>query len=355
MTRNAQEIENWICTKIADVLQVDPQEVDVRAPFSHVGLDSLQAFVLTGELVDWLGRDVSVTLLWEYPDIRSVSRYLGGETDDPPLDNLAGVVALNRSPVTGSPLYCICGVHLYQKLARRLEATRQVYGVFVPIEINLLDSARTRAGHVEYPSVSEIAKCYLDKIRAHQQDGPYFLAGVSFGGVLAFEIGRQLHAAGQSTALVAMFDPVLPRAYRIRPLRRSAYLLRRFFEIGPRRSGQMLKRRLGRESSPPVSTAREEDETGSASDVTDYRHRIYHAAMCAYQPEPFPASIVVFRATDRTLNGYRIDSHLGWDRRVTSKWQFCDAPGSHIGLLQEPHAAELARMLHPHLSVSNVS
>jgi acyl carrier protein len=53
-----------------------PEEVDVTIPFDRYGLDSLTAVSLTGDLQDWLGVEVDPTLLYDYPTIEELVKYL---------------------------------------------------------------------------------------------------------------------------------------------------------------------------------------------------------------------------------------------------------------------------------------
>jgi pimeloyl-ACP methyl ester carboxylesterase len=54
--------------------------------------------------------------------------------------------------------------------------------------------------------IEDMAAHYLALIRNHQPEGPYFLAGLSTGGLVALEIAQQLHTLGQEIALLALFD-----------------------------------------------------------------------------------------------------------------------------------------------------
>ena len=54
-----------------------------------------------------------------------------------------------------------------------------------------------------------MAAWYVKEIRDVQPQGPYLLGGWSMGGLIALEAARQLLAAGQAVALVAMFDTYL--------------------------------------------------------------------------------------------------------------------------------------------------
>ena len=51
-----------------------------------------------------------------------------------------------------------------------------------------------------------MAEHYLAAIRQVQPEGPYQLAGWSFGGTLALEMAQQLQKGGESVALLAIID-----------------------------------------------------------------------------------------------------------------------------------------------------
>lgn len=73
------EIQNWLIAKLADQLEVAPDQVHPERPLSEFGLDSKDAVNLSGDLEDWLGRTLSPTLLWKYPTIQKLSEYLAQE------------------------------------------------------------------------------------------------------------------------------------------------------------------------------------------------------------------------------------------------------------------------------------
>ena len=95
------------------------------------------------------------------------------------------------------PLFLVNGLFLYLHLARQLGPNQPVYGIYVEDEVDLQrtkDSLKTR---LPVDSVEGLAERYLDKIRAIQPNGPYQLGGECFGGVVAFEVARQLAEQGE--------------------------------------------------------------------------------------------------------------------------------------------------------------
>ncbi|WP_433600233.1 acyl carrier protein [Nocardia sp. CA-135953] len=61
---------------IADLLNVDAAKVSTDAPFSDLGLGSLQLARLTAHLEDAMGVEVSLTTLYDHPDIEQLVEYL---------------------------------------------------------------------------------------------------------------------------------------------------------------------------------------------------------------------------------------------------------------------------------------
>lgn len=77
---------------IAELLKQAPGTFDIREPFLNYGLSSLDAVTLSGELEELLGCRLSPTLAYEYPSIFSLSRYLGGDSENDKSTSLANSV-----------------------------------------------------------------------------------------------------------------------------------------------------------------------------------------------------------------------------------------------------------------------
>ena len=103
------------------------------------------------------------------------------------------------------PLFLCEGIGVYYPLIRHLGRDQPVYGLVTEI-----------AG--DYPRVEDLAAAYITEVRAMQPEGPYFLGGLSFGGIVAFEMGQQLFASGQEVAMLALFDTPTPWAAAPKPL-----------------------------------------------------------------------------------------------------------------------------------------
>jgi acyl carrier protein len=75
----AAEIQAWLVSYLAELLEINPDEVNVKIPFDRYGLDSSVAMGLTGELEAWVGRKFDSTLLYHYPIIEPLAQHLAEE------------------------------------------------------------------------------------------------------------------------------------------------------------------------------------------------------------------------------------------------------------------------------------
>ena len=71
-----EAIRIWLITNIASVVNMDPSSIDVRQTFDNYGLDSLQAVSLSGDLETWLNREISPTVVWDYPTVEQLAQHL---------------------------------------------------------------------------------------------------------------------------------------------------------------------------------------------------------------------------------------------------------------------------------------
>lgn len=76
----------WLTVEIGRRIGLPPHEVDTRAPFDRFGIDSAAAVEIAAALGRRLGRHLPATLVYEYPTIDSLVRYLtdDGADDDSP-------------------------------------------------------------------------------------------------------------------------------------------------------------------------------------------------------------------------------------------------------------------------------
>jgi len=228
-----------------------------------------------------------------------------------------------------SPFFCVHdvggGVLVYRDLARRLGPDQPVYG----LQAQGLDGKRPCRRRVE-----GMAAQYIEEIRRVQPEGPYYLGGLSFGGVVAFEMARQLRDQNQEVALVALLD-TFPTNYKP-----SASLIVKFSLLPIRlkffylfRKARNLKRNIRRR----ISTLRLPRALKNV-------HKANWEAARQYLPKPYEGRVVLFRAKDKSLRSFD-DLVIGWDELALGGLDIYEVTGDHVSIITEPQVSELARHL----------
>src|ERR1700728_754596 len=80
----AEAIQAWLVSRMAELLEIDAEEVDVGEPFASYGLGSTELVGLSGELSEWLGQELPAELAYEFPTIGALARRLAESPGAPP-------------------------------------------------------------------------------------------------------------------------------------------------------------------------------------------------------------------------------------------------------------------------------
>src|ERR1019366_3026552 len=187
-------------------------------------------------------------------------------------------------------------------------------------------------------TVERMAAYYIREIREFQSSGPYYIGGSSFGGLVAYEMARQLQAEGQEVAIVALFDtygPGYPKLlptttvweHRLNKLRfRARVHWGNFLATEPRSRPQYVWLKAERVKRAVFYKTRLIIGTAKRS-VRQYVGRIFwpdaiqkvadagHWAAADYVAGEYTGAITLFRAMEQPL-GIHADRTSGWDSVV---------------------------------------
>jgi phthiocerol/phenolphthiocerol synthesis type-I polyketide synthase D len=71
-----KQVEDHLRIGLADALGVAPDAVASDKAFAAFGLDSIKAFALTGDLAEWLDKELPATLFWDHPNIEALTTHI---------------------------------------------------------------------------------------------------------------------------------------------------------------------------------------------------------------------------------------------------------------------------------------
>ena len=69
-------IGDWLKEQIAEVTGIETRDVDPDTPFTDIGLTSVEAVGISGDLEDWLHQRLPPTLLYDYSTISQLSAHV---------------------------------------------------------------------------------------------------------------------------------------------------------------------------------------------------------------------------------------------------------------------------------------
>ncbi|MFD9551170.1 acyl carrier protein [Nocardia salmonicida] len=72
-------VQDWLIDRVADYTERAPHQVDPTIPLAELGMDSVSAVALCGEIEDRWMLDIDPTLVFEYPTIAAIATYLTAE------------------------------------------------------------------------------------------------------------------------------------------------------------------------------------------------------------------------------------------------------------------------------------
>ena len=73
MNTDTATIESWLIVRVVAYGKVDPGSFTPDTPLAELGLDSVYALTLCGDIEDTYALDVDPTIVWDYPTIRSLA------------------------------------------------------------------------------------------------------------------------------------------------------------------------------------------------------------------------------------------------------------------------------------------
>ncbi len=321
-----------LCAIWSQFLGMD--QVAPDANFFELGGDSLTAIQIVAQINRRFGAALSSYALLDDPTIKALARRLGA--DAPAAAPQSRLIALNVGTGDSCELFVFPPMEGdlfgYRQLAQRLP-DYAVWGVHEASQAGQAPSAA---------SLEELATRHLELILAHRPKGPYFLAGYSFGGLLALESGRQLRARGEQVA-VALIDSYGPSQLTF-AFKDDAEVLA-FLLAGAEPLPQLASRlaQLDEQGRAEAFAAvRGQSMEPSALSAMLAVFRANAELMRAYRPGPLDAPVLHLAAADR-LPGFPQDVPAFWRAHCGADFREVVVSGTHRTVLVSSDLADALR------------
>jgi acyl carrier protein len=84
MNANRRPILRWLITRVATYLDLSPSAVDPMVPLAEMGVDSVHAVSLVGDVEAHFDIDVDETMIFDYPTLSHIAEYISVALDEQP-------------------------------------------------------------------------------------------------------------------------------------------------------------------------------------------------------------------------------------------------------------------------------
>jgi acyl transferase domain-containing protein len=340
-----------------ELLGVHP--VERTDDFFALGGHSLVAIRLFSRLEKMFGKRLPLATLFAAPTIAQLAGLLV-QTDLAP--SWSPLVKI-RAEGTRPPFFSIHSeggnVLEYHALAKALNADQPFYG----IQAKGLEGDR-----IVSVSVEDMARDYIREIRRVQPGGPYYLGGYCLGGLVAYDMARQLEAEGEAIGFLGMVSTYAPDHLKreisgLSSLRRLLFRVLERLELewdnlsalNTREKMSYVGERIRRAwLLSTVLGERWMSALHAKLNRGPYRHtrryileqtRIEQSkAFYRYRPLPIKSRITLFRASHQPRS-LVADPTLGWANLSEGGIVDIEIPAFHKNILKDPKVKTLATRL----------
>ena len=334
-----------------EVLEVSG--ISVHDDFFDLGGQSFAAVRVLTQLAHVVGHRLPMGALLEGRTVARLAEIAAQAQSWSPLVEL-------RAEGNGTPCFFVHpaggNVLCYRALAQRLE--RPFFAFQAP---------GLQGEQPPLDSVEALAALYVRALRGARPRGPYVLGGWSSGGVIAFEMARQLERGGETVSRLVMLDspaPV-PRPLPTVDSRMMALWFLQDLDIGfdpAAISPDELPdgppdRQLG--AALALAAARQATRVPVDFHALKAIHAVFRGVLQAthgYCPAPgaIEAPIAVLRATEGQVSEFadHPDAHAddwGWSHLTRGTARSSRVAGNHYSMFGSAHEGALARAVAAHL------
>jgi thioesterase domain-containing protein/acyl carrier protein len=343
-------IEEQLAQIWSEVLGIE--RIGIHDNFFALGGHSLMAVRLFSEINNRLGQKLPLSILFQQGTVSQIAHMIHESTKD---HSIARVVQLSDSK-DGPPLVVMPGLNgelLYSKeLVGRIEHRSNVVGLQPNLDPRFLET---------FADFSRTASEYLKIIRAHQPQGPYRVLGYSYGGILGFEIARQLEEQGQAVDFCGVIDTGFEPDLSYRQLGSVAVHLARVSinlprwigaSCGPnhfRKTVARANRKLryfGRWFLARGKTRFTFEDEFGVRNSDDHRRKVIGCIFQSfndYKPKNYRGRVTLFRAVTRPIY-HHLSPDLGWSR-IAAHVDVHRVPGDHETILRSAPIERISRII----------
>ncbi|MBT3383227.1 MAG: amino acid adenylation domain-containing protein [Prolixibacteraceae bacterium] len=174
---------------------LDVEKISVEDNYFELGGDSLTAVHIMQKIEEIFGMKIPISMLYKYSSIRKLSN----EITDQSINSKVSSIIPIKEQGSKDPVFFIHNmvgsVLGYKDIIKNIDNQYPVYGIQSNYNEDIID---------ENDGIEKLSAIYIKNILHLVKHKSVVLIGFSFGGVVAFEMARQLLKLGYKTRLIAV-------------------------------------------------------------------------------------------------------------------------------------------------------
>ncbi len=315
---------------------LDNGAIGVEDRFADAGGESILAIDLILEMRKATGISFPFEKMLENPTVKELVDSVSTKKISNPY-NVVPLQPQGEKP----PLYCLCGVSLYQELANELGSDQPTFGVYAPMEFELLNEAI--AGDKPQIAVENLAERYSEAIIQQKFDMPIQLIGFSFGGLLAVETARVLQQKGHDVSTVILIDTVLPHAVQMNIAKLISSAFRRAMN-----KLRFKNNAAGEKKNRETLTESQQPKRQRLNRIEALRNKSFDDLTTEYlrSSRHYAGRVVLIKARNNELLTYRdLAEDYGWSRILANPPEIHYVDGQHLDLVRGRSGSQTAAIV----------
>ncbi|MCF6434526.1 alpha/beta fold hydrolase, partial [Pseudoalteromonas sp. MMG022] len=342
------DAEHALVGIFSQLLGIEADKISTTANFFDLGGHSLLAVKLMAKISAHFEQTLSLAELFKTPNIVKLGERLTIEKEQSfsitvPLHDEGEAQTLFVVPGAGGNVLSL------QPMAQALGGTYAVYA----LQAIGLDGTMTPLESVERTARENIAA-----LKEVQPSGPYHLVGHSYGGVVAFEMAKQLLLNNESVASLKLIDAYTPLIFKqqfkqryggqntqMEELYSVCVNFAQQFGVALELDIQHLQSLTDSELGQYVSSCFQSQGVDMTPTQFVTYYSVYKANLncyLTYLPTKLPSTlnISLYRAT-HSFDGAHIPDDYGWNDLLMQPLTIVDVAADHFSILTQPHIQEV--------------
>jgi amino acid adenylation domain-containing protein len=338
------ETEKEVAKVWSEVLRIE--EIGIDDNFFEMGGTSIMAVKVVAEIEKSSGKRFPLSVLFEYSTVEKFAKLLneGGEI-------FSDCIVPIKSKGSKVPLFIVHGggldVLYFANTSKHLDKEQPFYGI---------QGVGAKSFDNWYTSIEHMAAQYIQAIIKINPNGPYAIAGYCVGGIVAFEISKQLQEQGKEVSLTVLLDSYADYSYYFKSYKQKK-LIRHYhrtrkrlvFLIEMLTSWKAFKKRFNAKKEYLLKNHSDENSTMSELDLMAFERfkeatGMMHSILNKYQLKPQSVKVDVLRSKDNEAH-LLAPKHLGWKKAARKGVTVHHIPASDFDMRVAPHDKIIARIL----------